>query len=447
VQTNYQSVQFSSPVYSSAQNLPVSPAPVVTVIENGQSIGGVPITLLFSGALNTVSGLGPVTTAGVIGAAFSNLVVTALGDDTLSLNLPIALPTALGGTTIQPAALNATATLNITAQTITFTAPSSITYGAAPITLSATSTSTLAVTFSVTSGPATISSNTLTITGVGSVVITANQAGDASYVAATPVSRTIVVNPIGMVAAPTFTPVAGTYTSPQSVTIADSTGASIYYTTDGSTPGAGTGTSTLYNGTAISVAKSETINAIGVLVGYTNSAVAPAAYVLNLPVPAISNPTLSATSLTVAPGSAGTLMALVTGTGGFNSPVTFGCSGLPASATCSFNPATVTPSDSAAAATTLTVSIATGATVGAVRHNSNPLFPGATFAVALCFLGFRKRRGLQMLLLFTVSAIGLSLFTGCSGSPASTASTSTVTVTARAAGVQSTTSSFTLTVQ
>ena len=53
VQTNYQSVQFSNPVYSSAQNLPVSPAPVVTVIENGQSIGGVPITLLFSGALNT----------------------------------------------------------------------------------------------------------------------------------------------------------------------------------------------------------------------------------------------------------------------------------------------------------------------------------------------------------------------------------------------------------
>lgn len=76
---------------------------------------------------------------------------------------------------------------------------------------------------------------------------------------------------------PTFTPVAGTYTSPQSVTIADSTDASIYYTTDGSTPGAGTGTSTLYNGTAISVAKSETINAIGVLVGYANSAVAAAA--------------------------------------------------------------------------------------------------------------------------------------------------------------------------
>jgi hypothetical protein len=108
-----------------------------------------------------------------------------------------------------------------------------------------------------------------------------------------------VVNPIGIVAAPTFTPAVGTYTSAQSVTIADSTtGASIYYTTDGSTPGAGTGTSSLYNGTPISVATSETINAIGVLIGYTNSAVAPAAYVINLPAPTITNPTLSATSLT-----------------------------------------------------------------------------------------------------------------------------------------------------
>lgn len=97
VQTNFQSVQFSSPSYNSSQNLPVSPAPVVTVTENGQSIGGVPITLLFSGALNTVSGLGPVISAGGTGAIFSNLVVTALGDDTLSVTLPITLPTALGG--------------------------------------------------------------------------------------------------------------------------------------------------------------------------------------------------------------------------------------------------------------------------------------------------------------------------------------------------------------
>src|SRR4029078_10293410 len=65
----------------------------------------------------------------------------------------------------------------------------------------------------------------------------------------------------GKVATPTFSPVAGTYTSAQSVTITSATsGASIYYTTDGTTPTAG---STLYSG-PVSVAVSETLKAIAV---------------------------------------------------------------------------------------------------------------------------------------------------------------------------------------
>ena len=78
-------------------------------------------------------------------------------------------------------------------QTITFPAPGDQTYGAAPITLGATASSGLAVSYSVTSGPATVSSNTLTITGAGSVTIQASQAGDANWVAATPVNQTILI--------------------------------------------------------------------------------------------------------------------------------------------------------------------------------------------------------------------------------------------------------------
>jgi len=81
-------------------------------------------------------------------------------------------------------------------------------------------------------------------------------------------------------ATPTFSIAAGTYTSAQTVTITDRTaGATIYYTTNGTTPTTG---STLYSG-AITVANSETIEAIAVESGYTNSAVASAAYVVNLP--------------------------------------------------------------------------------------------------------------------------------------------------------------------
>jgi len=48
------------------------------------------------------------------------------------------------------------------------------------------------VTFSAT-GPATVNGGTLTITGAGTVVVTANQAGNASYAAAPPASQTISV--------------------------------------------------------------------------------------------------------------------------------------------------------------------------------------------------------------------------------------------------------------
>ena len=77
------------------------------------------------------------------------------------------------------------------------------------------------------------------------------------------------------VATPTFTPIAGTYTEAQSVTIACATeGASIYYTLDGSTP---TASSTLYTA-PIAVATTTTIKAIATKEGYNNSAVATAEY-------------------------------------------------------------------------------------------------------------------------------------------------------------------------
>jgi large repetitive protein len=80
-------------------------------------------------------------------------------------------------------------------QTITFTPASPVTYGISPITLSATGgASGNPVTFSLVSGPAMLSGTTLTVTGIGTINLTANQAGNANYSAATPVSQSIVVN-------------------------------------------------------------------------------------------------------------------------------------------------------------------------------------------------------------------------------------------------------------
>jgi len=89
-------------------------------------------------------------------------------------------------------------------------------------------------------------------------------------------------------ATPTFTPAAGTYDSTKSVAISDSTaGATIYYTTNGSTPTVTP--SELYAG-AISVSANETIEAIATATGYTTSAVGSAAYVIT---PPAATPTFS----------------------------------------------------------------------------------------------------------------------------------------------------------
>jgi len=76
-----------------------------------------------------------------------------------------------------------------------FTSIGNKTFGDAPFAVTApTSSSSLPVTLSVKSGPATISGNSITITGVGNVVVAANQAGDANYSAASEVTTNFTVS-------------------------------------------------------------------------------------------------------------------------------------------------------------------------------------------------------------------------------------------------------------
>src|SRR5207253_8032327 len=78
-------------------------------------------------------------------------------------------------------------------------------------------------------------------------------------------------------ATPVLSPGGGTFTSSVAVTLTDSTsGATIYYTTDGSTP---TTASTPYTG-PITVTQTTTVKAIATAPGYTTSAVASATYTI-----------------------------------------------------------------------------------------------------------------------------------------------------------------------
>ena len=115
----------------------------------------------------------------------------------------------------------------------------------------------------------------VTIVGPGETVIKAIFDGDDDYKPATVTYTLTVTDNRETVATPEISPAAGTVASGTQVTISCSTsGATIHYTLDGSTPD---GSSTVYSG-AITLTESKTVKAIAVKTGYKDSAVASAAY-------------------------------------------------------------------------------------------------------------------------------------------------------------------------
>jgi hypothetical protein len=129
------------------------------------------------------------------------------------------------------------------------------------------------------SGPITIASTT-TVKAI---------ATQASFLDSVVGSATYTIN--GSVSTPTFSPGAGTYGSSQSVTLSTATsGATICWTSDGTTPtadGAGTCThGTTYSG-AIVIAATLTLQAVASKVGYSDSSIGSASYVITSPPSAV----------------------------------------------------------------------------------------------------------------------------------------------------------------
>ena len=98
-----------------------------------------------------------------------------------------------GNQFFKSAQLQRTFTVSKRNQSITFNAIPAKSLEDAPFNLKATATSGLAVNFSVISGPATLNTNTLTLTAVGTVVVEARQTGDKVYNPAPSVRQSFVV--------------------------------------------------------------------------------------------------------------------------------------------------------------------------------------------------------------------------------------------------------------
>jgi hypothetical protein len=251
-------------------------------------------------------------------------------------------------------------------------------------------------------------------------------------------SAAYVIN--GTVATPTFSPVAGTYGSAQTVTISSATsGATIYYTTNGSTP---TTSSTQYTA-PITVSTSETVKALAVKTGYTNSAIGSAAYVIGN---TVATPTFSPVAGSYGPAQTVTISTTTSGatiyytTNGstpttssthYTSPITVSTSetvkalavksgytnSAIGSAAYVINGAVATPTFSPAAGTysgaqTVTISSATsGATIYYTTNGTTPTTSSTLYSSPITVSVSETVKALAVKTGYTNSAIGSAVYT------------------------------------
>lgn len=151
--------------------------------------------------------------------------------------------------------------------------------------------------------PSTTYSSPLSISSTTTVTAFATASG---FLQSPNSSATYTLVAPGAAATPVFSPAGPlTFTNPISVTIATTTpGATIYYTTDGSTP---TTSSTVYGTPPIMVSSTQTLNAIATASGFTTSPVGSATYTFSL---FLGNNLIDNTTSNTFPGNFNSLYAI-----------------------------------------------------------------------------------------------------------------------------------------
>jgi len=455
--------QPSAPVPQPSFKVVASPNPI-NVVTSGAEASTVPtatttVSLLVAGGFDSPVTLtadnGTVDGVTAATASFSPTSITGGGSSALTISItaagvqmgqpiPLTITAAGGGVSqstlviVEPTATGKIAAPTFSVPAGTYSTPQTVAIsGDGGYICYTTDGTTPTVSSPVYVNPITIASKT-TLKAI--VIYVPGGGGNQSAVS----SATYDINPhASRTAAPTFSVPAGTYGSTQSVVLGDATtGADIYYTTDGTTP---TTSSTVYSG-PITVSSSETIQAVAAAGGYTTSSVASATYTIHLP-PAGFSLSSSNSTLSVSSGGQGVLTLTVTPQNGFNAAVTFACTSQLSGISCSFNPASVTPDGTNAAKTKLTV--AASASASNVLTGNRPWLPGATLALAGGLLFWKKRRAACWTGALLLSS-GLFLISACGGGasnppPPPPPTTGTVTVTATSGSLVQT-ANFALTI-
>jgi chitobiase/beta-hexosaminidase-like protein/Big-like domain-containing protein len=172
-------------------------------------------------------------------------------------------------------------TVNPSPPTLNFTATPTDVLSGSPSTLNWNSNHTTSCTASNgwSGAKATTGSEAVSPTVATTYTLTCTGAGGSI-----PKSATVTVTAPATVAAPVINPNGGTFVGSQAVNLSTATsGAAIRYTTDGTTPTAG---STLYSG-PFTLTSTATVKAIGIKSGSTNSSVTSATFTITTPPPTI----------------------------------------------------------------------------------------------------------------------------------------------------------------
>lgn len=167
---------------------------------------------------------------------------------------------------------------------------------------------------------------------------------------------------------------------------------------------------------------------------------------------------VDAATATVTAGSSATYVLNLTGTNGYGGTITFICSGLPAHAACSFNPAAVVADGNRPITTTVTITTTAASAhfIQAAPLNGKPGAPNlwaswsglGVFGLVLAGAG-KKRNRRQMAILLGLMLLLAFPMAGCGGSssapPGTPAGNYTVVVTATGTGSGAPTHSMNLT--
>jgi hypothetical protein len=322
-------------------------------------------------------------------------------------------------------------TVDAMSQTIAFPQPATPAYADTSVTLAATATSGLPVTYTVVSGPATVSGSSLSFRGAGTAVVAADQSGNGNFSPAPEVTRTIVVNTHPDALVLTATPNPAFLQNPVLVTAVITP---IGATTGGFSP---TGTITFFDAGvsigAYTVAGTVTSLSVSTLAVGTHSITA--IYSGDSNFASASSPPITVTvedfslafnntQVTISHGGTATYSLILTSLGGGTtaSTVSLSIAGAPDTSRITFTPQSV-PAGSGSSSITLVIQTPNYPVGPWQARNAHGTTGLSVACVAICALlfpfGYRKthRPGRRChpwpLLLFAAASIALFALTAC----------------------------------